>query len=116
MSQVLPIDKKQLRACLLCSLVKNAPQFRQDGCENCEDILQMRGSTDRVLECTSSKFEGVISMMQPGSSWVARWQRVEKFTRGIYAIRVYGRIPEDVEDELERRGTEYRPRDGSVKE
>ncbi|CAO3613382.1 unnamed protein product [Cunninghamella blakesleeana] len=55
-------------------------------------------------------------MMQPAESWVARWQRIEKFTRGIYAIRVYGRIPEDVEDELERRRIEYRPRDGSVKE
>lgn len=112
--KVLPQDKKQLRACLLCSLTKNASQFRANGCENCEEILQMRGSMDRVLECTSSKFEGCIAMMSPKESWVGRWQRIDKFTRGVYAIRVYGRIPEDVEDDLARRGIPYRPRDGSV--
>ncbi|KAI8060906.1 Spt4/RpoE2 zinc finger-domain-containing protein [Gongronella butleri] len=116
MSHVLPQEKKQLRACLLCSLVKNATQFRQDGCENCEEILRMKGSTDRVTDCTSSKFDGMITLMQPAESWVARWQRIEKFHRGIYAIRVYGRVPEDVEDELDRRGLDYRPRDGSVKD
>lgn len=32
---------------------------------------------------------------------------------GIYAIYVKGRIPEDVEVELESRGIKYRPRDHS---
>ncbi|KAI8988075.1 Spt4/RpoE2 zinc finger-domain-containing protein [Mycotypha africana] len=116
MSQILPLDKKQLRACLLCSLIKNASQFRANGCENCDDILQMRGSMDRVLECTSPKFEGCITSMQPEHSWVAKWQRINKFHEGIYAIVVYGRIPDDVEDELDRRGITFKPRDGSVKE
>ncbi|KAI9483781.1 MAG: transcription initiation protein spt4 [Benjaminiella poitrasii] len=116
MSQVLPIEKKQLRACLLCSLIKNASQFRANGCENCEEILQMRGSMDRVSECTSSKFEGTVALMDPESSWVGRWQRIDKFERGLYAIVVYGRVPEDVEDELERRGITYKPRDGSVQD
>ncbi|KAI8885879.1 transcription initiation Spt4 [Backusella circina FSU 941] len=116
MSQVLPIDKRQLRACLLCSLIKNASQFRANGCENCEEILQMRGSMDRVSECTAAKFEGAIALMNPKDSWVARWQRIDKFQQGVYAIRVYGRIPEDVEDDLERRGIPYRPRDGTVQE
>ena len=34
-----------------------------------------------------------------------------KYVRGIYAVRVTGRIPEDVELELERRNIKYRPRD-----
>jgi len=74
--------------------------------------------------------------MHPKDSWVARWQRVgkildnkqmcfnvlkssfylDKFQKGVYAIVVYGRVPEDVEDDLERRGVTYRPRDGSVKD
>ncbi|KAL0095673.1 Spt4/RpoE2 zinc finger-domain-containing protein [Phycomyces blakesleeanus] len=116
MSHVLPHDKKQLRACLVCSLVKNASQFRSSGCDNCEDVLRMRKNIDRVMECTSSKFEGMITMMNPKESWVARWQRIDTYVVGLYAIRVYGRIPEDVEDVLERRGIAYRPRDGSVKE
>lgn len=31
--------------------------------------------------------------------------------RGMYAVRVKGRVPEDVEAELESRGLKYRPRD-----
>lgn len=31
--------------------------------------------------------------------------------RGMYAVRVKGRVPEDVEVELESRGIKYRPRD-----
>lgn len=72
--------------------------------------------------------------MHPKESWVARWQRIgkekkksrdttctkikiiDKFQKGVYAIVVYGRVPEDVEDDLERRGVTYRPRDGSVKD
>ena len=34
-----------------------------------------------------------------------------KYVRGMYAVRVTGRIPEDVETELEARGIKYRPRD-----
>lgn len=34
-----------------------------------------------------------------------------KYVRGIYAVRVTGRVPEDVEVELDRRGIKYRPRD-----
>jgi len=30
----------------------------------------------------------------------------------MYAIRVVGRVPEDVEEELAGRGMTYRPRDG----
>lgn len=41
---------------------------------------------------------------------------IDKFQKGVYAIVVYGRVPEDVEDDLERRGVTYRPRDGSVRD
>jgi hypothetical protein len=38
--------------------VQNASQFREAGCENCEDIMQMRGNVERVAECTSANFDG----------------------------------------------------------
>lgn len=34
-----------------------------------------------------------------------------KYVRGLYAVRVKGRIPEDVEAELENRGIKYRSRE-----
>ena len=88
----------------------------------------MKGSQDRITSCTTTQFDGVISVIDPDNSWVARWQRTgltclfvpilsahvqisAKYVRGIYAVRVTGRIPEDVELELERRNIKYRPRD-----
>jgi transcription elongation factor SPT4 len=35
----------------------------------------------------------------------------DKRTRGIYAVRVTGRPPQDVIDAIEARGGVYRPRD-----
>ncbi|KAG0235296.1 transcription elongation factor spt4 [Actinomortierella wolfii] len=116
MSSIIPTDKKQLRACLLCSLIKKQEQFMRSGCDNCESLLDMRGRMERVLDCTSQHFDGAIAVMQPSESWVAKWQRIDKFEKGIYAVQVQGRLPEDVEEDLLARGVRYRPRDGSAKD
>ena len=92
----------------------------------------MKGSPDRIASCTTTQFDGVIAVIDPDQSWVARWQRTglytsfiglwygsltclmsAKYVRGMYAVRVNGRIHEDVELELERRNIKYRPRDQS---
>jgi len=39
---------------------------------------QMRGQPERVAECTSINFDGMIAMMDPDGSWVAKWQRISK--------------------------------------
>jgi transcription elongation factor SPT4 len=113
---ILPVEKRRLRACLLCALVKTQAQFRRDGCDNCEEVLQLRSSADRVADCTSPSFDGMIALMNPSRSWVARWQRCDKFAQGMYAIKVSGRLPVDIEEELEERGIRYRPRDGSAQD
>ena len=140
---------RQLRACLLCSLIQTPGDFRKNGCPNCEEILQvcphptpdtpalthqrlqMKGSPDRIQSCTSTYFDGIIALIDSETSWVGRWQRICKSppcdstgpvdgysyrrtagnVRGMYAVRVKGRVPEDVEAELESRGIKYRPRD-----
>ena len=66
---------KQLRACLLCSIIQSPVDFRRNGCPNCEEIMQMKQSQDRVASCTTTHFDGVIAVIDPESSWVARWQR-----------------------------------------
>ena len=116
MSQVLPIEKRKLRACLLCSLVKTQAQFRRDGCDNCEEVLSLRSSMERVTDCTSPNFDGMIGIMNPERSWVARWQRCDKFVKGIYAIKVNGRLPVEIEEDLQDKGIQYRPRDGSAQD
>ncbi|KAK2462271.1 hypothetical protein APHAL10511_005577 [Amanita phalloides] len=102
---------KALRACLLCSIVQTPQEFRRSGCPNCEEVMQLKGSTERISTCTTTYFDGLITVIDPENSWVARWQRTSKYVRGLYAVRVKGRIPDDVEAELESRGIKYRPRD-----
>ncbi|POW05017.1 hypothetical protein PSTT_09970 [Puccinia striiformis] len=60
----------KLRACMICSFVQSAAQFRKIGCPNCEEFLEMKGSPDRVVECTSGTFDGTVAMMNPKESWV----------------------------------------------
>lgn len=35
----------------------------------------MAGNSDRIAMCTTSYFDGVIAVIDPENSWVARWQR-----------------------------------------
>ncbi|KAG9324123.1 hypothetical protein KVV02_003369 [Mortierella alpina] len=140
MSGIIPTDKKQLRASNP-SLVKQQKQdqFFKSGCDNCESLLEMKGHMDRVMDCTSQHYDGyenvcltsssvfyfstnsftppsAIAVMQPSESWVAKWQRIDKFEKGIYAVQVQGRLPEDIEDDLESKGIKYRARDGSARD
>ncbi|KAJ3196933.1 transcription elongation factor spt4 [Entophlyctis luteolus] len=109
-------NRRHWRACLLCGLIKTREQFRDGGCENCDELLNMQGSSKRVADCTSAQFDGIIAIAQPGDSWVARWQRCDRSAKGLYAMRVTGRLPEDISGRLEDQGFTYRPRDGSVKD
>jgi len=95
---------KKLRACLLCSFLATPTEFRREGCPNCEELLEMKGSTDRVMECTTGQFDGTIALISPSKSWVAKWQRNDKHRPGTYAVRVTGSLPESTIDDLEARG------------
>lgn len=88
---------KQLRACLLCSLIQHPLDFRKYGCPNCEELMQvclptdysrpsnlhsfvqMKNSGDRVTACTTTYYDGVIAVIDPEKSWVAKWQRTCAF-------------------------------------
>lgn len=67
-------NTKRQRACLLCSLLLSSSDFRKLGCPNCEEILRMKGSSDKVTSCTSAQYDGVIAVVREGS-WVSKWQR-----------------------------------------
>lgn len=104
------------RACLLCGMVQSLNQFRNEGCPNCESVLHFQDNDDVVRECTSPSFEGLVALKGDSQSWVARWLRVENFVSGLYAVRIVGKLPDDVRLELESQGISYRPRDGSVQD
>ncbi|XP_065202250.1 transcription elongation factor SPT4 [Planococcus citri] len=109
--EIIPKELRTARACLVCSLIKSFEQFEFDGCDNCDEFLRMKNNRENIYDCTSSKFEGMIALMSPKDSWVAKWQRTDRFTKGIYAISVAGRLPNSVIREMKSRGIVYRSRD-----
>lgn len=106
MSDPIPRDFHNLRACLLCHLIKHADQFEKNGCDNCEHCLGMRHNHDMVQSCTTAVFSGMIAMMEPDDSWVSRWQKLTRKTRGMYAIDVSGKLPSGILSELKSMGIE----------
>ena len=67
-------------------------RFSRDGCPNCDAFLGLAGSEDAVRECTSQVFEGLITIADPTTSWVARWQRLDGYVGGVYAVKVAGTV------------------------
>ncbi|XP_063679580.1 transcription elongation factor SPT4-like [Bolinopsis microptera] len=113
--EVVPKDLNNIRACMMCSLLKNTEQFIIDGCDNCDQWLSLKNNRERVLECTSPNYEGMISLTNPDESWVARWQGIRGLVRGMYAISVMGKMPSHIQRELERQGRKYKSRDLGMK-
>ena len=83
-----------LRACLVCSLIKSFYLFERDGCDNCEGFLNMKNNRRNVYKCTSSNFDGVTAYTGPGNNCLAKWNGIQQFCKGIYAISVSGEIPD----------------------
>ncbi len=50
-------------------------QFYDNGCENCLS-QSMMGDAERVQECTTNDFQGLVTILNPGSSWTARWLHI----------------------------------------
>ncbi|KRX34646.1 60S ribosomal protein L7a [Trichinella murrelli] len=108
-SDNIPKDFRNLRACLVCSMIKSIDQFESQGCDNCEQFLSMKHDRDKVYDCTSANFDGMIFLTDPDDSWVGRWQMISKKKIGIYAISVSGTLPNAVVSEIRAMGMHYKP-------
>jgi transcription elongation factor SPT4 len=89
-------------------------EFIRSGCPNCESFLQLQNSPDTVAECTSAVFDSLITVGDPATSWVAKWQRLSTYLPGVYAVKVVGTLPDEVLSVLEDNSIRYVPRDGSA--
>ena len=81
---------KQLRkgrACMRCKLVKSVEQWEY-GCENCSDLTETT-TDDKIYHCTTSNFQGIVSVVNPKQSWVAKLLQIQQdCVPGVYAMKV----------------------------
>lgn len=64
----------------------------REGCPNCESYLRLQGSAEAIQECTSQVYDGLITLADPEHSWVAKWQRLDGYCPGVYAVKVVGQV------------------------
>ena len=62
-----------------------------------------------MQECTSQVYEGLITLADPSKSWVAKWQRLDGYVPGVYAVKVVGMLPDEILASLEDSGVRYVP-------
>ena len=74
---------KDLRACLLCSIVLSLKDFVDTGCPNCQDLMSS------AHDGTTSNWEGTVALVNPGESWVSKWQGLTNYVPALYAVRYY---------------------------
>ncbi|XP_057779943.1 transcription elongation factor SPT4 homolog 2-like isoform X2 [Salvia miltiorrhiza] len=106
MAQIPTSFGHELRACLRCRLIKTHDQFMDFGCENCK-FFQMENDRDRVLDCTTHKFTGLISVMDPTRCWATRWLRTGKCVPGCYTLAVSEALPQDLQNVCEDENVPY---------
>merc|ERR1712137_449950 len=110
--QVVPWSHKHLRACLICGMVKTLDQFSNQSCDNCLRYVNMRGDKEQVGHNTSQQISGMIAMMDPSKSWVARYQRMQpSWVPAVYALSVKGTPPDETMEKLADYNYHYIPRD-----
>jgi transcription elongation factor SPT4 len=58
----------------------------------------------------------LVAISDPSTSWIARYQRLDKYVPGTYAVKVSGVLPDEILQAMEENGIRYIPRDGSTQE
>lgn len=96
----------KLKCCKLCSRLSS--QLKTKGCENCTTV-------SKNSNISSNKFKGMVGLVDPDKSWVAKWQRINGLKKGLYALTVEGEVDEEVVVEYEKSGRIYVDRNESFK-
>lgn len=71
----------------------------------------MKDDPARVSDCTTVEFSGLISVVDPHSSWAAQWLGLASCVPGAYAVKVRAtELPPAVDEALMERGIDWRAR------
>lgn len=98
---------RNLRCCIPCRLVKTLEQFYDQGCENCT-FLDMEGDRERIEDCTTTEFHGLLAVVDPEGSWTSKWTHHRKHVPGCYALSVDSALQPHIQEILENHGVKVR--------
>ena len=101
-----PNDMKKLSCCPKCRLILDARQWSDTygrRCPNC-------GTTD----IEARDFQGMISLIMPSESWVAKWNLLEDSMPGVYAIKILSDAQTEREEMQEQIGYGEEEDDGFI--
>ena len=95
----IPDGMKKQRACIRCHLIRTENQFKKEGCLNC---LSFKSQNESFFDYTSANFEGLISIINPDVSWVARHLNIGKYVAGTYCLKIRDEIGSQFYSELKK--------------
>ena len=87
-----PNGEKNLEACRQCHLLLTQNQWSKRSWQTCPN---------NCMNDRTSEFSGIIAMLQPRGSWVAKWNQMSDYVPGIYAIHIKSDMEEDDQNENE---------------
>lgn len=64
------------------------PHSSQRGCDNCEEMIGMAEDRGRVEDFTTSNFSGMVTVMDPSTSWVTKWTHQRNKVPGCYCLMI----------------------------
>lgn len=94
-------SKKKYKACMLCSALIPIQELKKEGCKNCKNA-----------NSTSYSYKGLIGVLKKGG-WVEKWQRIDEYGEGLYAMTVEGDPDEEDVCAIEDEGKAYFDRNES---
>ena len=90
-----PTDNRNLAACPWCKIIMTEQQWNKINtrCPNCHKSVE-----------PTQDYVGMISIMMPKESWVAKWNEIRENIPGVYAINVPQFLDEEIAAENATRG------------
>ena len=92
--QFAPQDLRNVSACIYCRLIMQENQWNKKSlngrCPNCDKDASQR----------TKEFTGMISVIIPEQSWVARYNHLERRMPGLYATKLLETLEGDYEEGL----------------
>ena len=79
-NRYVPNDMKKLSCCPTCRLILDQQQWIS--------VYKMTCPNCKTTDIEPRDFQGMISLIMPDNSWVAKWNGIDENMPGVYVIKM----------------------------